>query len=322
MTHLAVRVAKKNTEATGIASFELVSQDGQTLPEFAAGAHIDVHLETASGERLIRQYSLCNDPRETQYYRIAVLRDANSRGGSAAMHERVRVGDTLTISAPRNHFPLQIGAPASLLLAGGIGITPLLCMAQQLQQEQAPFALHYCARSLAHMAFRDVLGTAAFAAGVHLHVDDAGQTFDIAATLASCAPDTALYVCGPGGFIDAVITAARAAGWDEQRIHREYFGAAVAAHAADDDSFEVEAASSGQRYRIPAGKSIIEVLAEHGVDLPVSCEQGVCGTCITRVLAGTPEHRDLYFNDAEHAANDQMTPCCSRSRSALLVLDI
>jgi vanillate O-demethylase ferredoxin subunit len=200
-----------------------------------------------------------------------------------------------------------------------------LSMALQLQQEQAVFALHYCARSLAHMAqmmVSDALGAAAFSAQVHLHADDAGAAFDISATLASCAPDTALYVCGPGGFIDVVISAARAAGWDDSRIHREYFGAAVVAHAADDDSFEVEAASSGRRYRIPAGKSIIEVLAGHGVDLPVSCEQGVCGTCITRVLAGTPEHRDLYFNDAEHAANDQMTPCCSRSRSALLVLDI
>lgn len=323
MTSLSVKVIKKTIEAHEIASFELAALDGQPLPAFEAGAHIDVQVPGSDGKTLIRQYSLCNAPHAHQRYRIAVLRDAASRGGSTGMHERVQEGDVISISAPRNHFPLQAADGGKLLFAGGIGITPLLCMAQQLARDNSEFTLHYCARSLQHMAFRDEIAASPYAARVQLHADDGSpaQRLDIAAVLAASAVNTPVYVCGPAGFIDYVIGAARTAGWDEQHIHREYFGAVAAVPVAT-DAFEVEAASTGKRYHIPPGRSIIEVLADHGVEIPVSCEQGVCGTCITRVLGGVPDHRDLYFNADEHALNDQMTPCCSRARTPLLVLDI
>lgn len=326
MTSLLVRVTKKAIEAQDIASFELSALDGQALPGFDAGAHIDVHVPHADGGTIVRQYSLCNAPDERHRYRIAVLREAASRGGSAGMHERVREGDQIRISAPKNHFPLRPAAVPgeSLLFAGGIGITPILCMAQALSGAGKPFSLHYCVRSLQHVAFRDEIAASAFVRAVQFHIDDGvpEQRLDIVSALAAHPARPPIYVCGPKGFIDFVIASACAAGWDDIDIHREYFGLAAPATVAGEASFEVEVASSGARYMVTPGRSIIEVLADGGVEIPVSCEQGVCGTCITRVLSGVPDHRDLYFNDEEHARNDQMTPCCSRSKGALLVLDL
>ncbi|MFJ3057229.1 PDR/VanB family oxidoreductase [Herbaspirillum sp. NPDC087042] len=326
MTSLLVRVTKKSIAAQDIASFELAALDGQVLPGFDAGAHIDVHVPGADGATLLRQYSLCNAPGERGHYRIAVLREAASRGGSAGMHELVGEGDQIRISTPRNHFSLQpaVASRAILLFAGGIGITPILCMAQALSGAGREFALHYCARSMRHLAFHDEILASPYAGSVHFHLDDGvpEQRLDIVAILAASSVDTPIYVCGPKGYIDFVIASARAAGWDDGNIVREYFGLPAAVARDAEASFEVEVASSGARYTVPPGRSIIAVLADGGVEIPVSCEQGVCGTCITRVLAGEPDHRDLYFNDAEHALNDQMTPCCSRSRGPLLVLDL
>jgi vanillate O-demethylase ferredoxin subunit len=255
---LQVRVAAKRTEAQDICSLELVAADGGALPAFAAGAHIDMHLPNG----LVRQYSLCNAPSETHRYVIGVLRDAASRGGSVAVHELVAEGSVLTISAPRNLFPLDSAAPHHLLLAGGIGITPMLAMAEHLAATGGAFTLHHCNRSQARTAFVDRLGAAPFAAHAHHHFDDgdAAQKLDIAATLQSAPAGTHLYVCGPQGLMDA--------------------------------------------------------------DIPMSCEQGVCGTCLTRVKAGTPDHRDQYLMPEEQAANDQFLPCCSRSKSGRLVLDL
>ncbi|WP_050463367.1 PDR/VanB family oxidoreductase [Herbaspirillum autotrophicum] len=318
MNTLSVKVTKKTVEARDIVSFELMASDGGDLPSFAAGAHVDVHV--APG--IVRQYSLCNAPHERHRYRIAVLRDPASRGGSAGMHDAVAEGDVIQISAPKNHFALT-AAPRVLLLAGGIGVTPLLCMAQAMAASGADFDMHYCGRSLSSIAFQAEIAASAYGDKVHFHADDgaAEQKLDIQRLLAANAVGTPLYVCGPGGFIDFVMQSARQAGWEDSQIHREYFGAAAVSNA-DAHAFEVQAASTGKRYRIPADKSVIEVLAEQGVEIPVSCEQGVCGTCITRVLEGVPDHRDMYFNDEEHARNDQFTPCCSRAKSALLVLDI
>lgn len=318
MNTIAVKVVRKTQEAQDIASFELASADGQALPPFSAGSHIDVHI----ADGLVRQYSLCNDPAERHRYQIAVLRDPASRGGSQAVHERIREGDLIQVSAPRNHFEL---GPADdyLLLAGGIGVTPILCMAERLAKTDACFSMHYCARSPERAAFLDRIAGAPFNERVQLHFDagDAAQKFDMAALLAQAGAGTHLYVCGPQGFIDHVVNSARGAGWAEERIHLEYFGAAPQ-DVSGDTAFEVKLASSGQVYTIPADKSVCNALLEHGIDIPISCEQGVCGTCITRVLDGTPDHRDLYFTDEEKAANDQFTPCCSRAKSGLLVLDL
>ncbi|MCS0630171.1 PDR/VanB family oxidoreductase [Telluria mixta] len=318
MSTFEVRVARKTREAEGICSYELVRADGAPLPSFAAGAHVDVHLPNG----LVRQYSLCNAPGETHRYVIAVLRDAASRGGSQAMHDDVDAGTVLTIGAPKNHFPL-VDAARSLLLAGGIGVTPILAMSETLADNGAAFEMHYCARAPERAAFVERLGASRFAGQVHLHYDSGAedQRLDLAALLAAPAPDTHLYVCGPQGFIDHVLDSARAHGWPAPQLHAEYFGAA-AVDTGDDRPFDVQLASSGKVVTIPAGRTVLKVLAEQGVDIPYSCEEGVCGTCLTRVLAGEPDHRDLYLTDEERAANDQFAPCCSRARSPLLVLDL
>jgi len=318
MEHLAVKVLKKKIEAEDIASFELARADGGPLPGFSAGSHIDVHVPGG----LTRQYSLCNDASEQHRYRIAVLRDPASRGGSVGMHEAVKEGDVISISEPKNHFPLQ-HATQTLLFAGGIGVTPLLCMAQRLSAIGANFSMHYCTRSPERTAFRDDISASAFARKVQFHYD-AGppeQKLQLDTVLGSPDAGTHLYVCGPTGFIDYVIGAAKAKGWHPDQIHLEYFGAAPI-DPSGNHAFEVKVASSGKTYAVEPGESIVKALAKHGIEIMVSCEQGVCGTCITRVLEGEPDHRDLYFTDQEKAKNDQFTPCCSRSKSKLLVLDL
>lgn len=316
---LSVRVARKTVEAEGIASFELVSVDGAPLPAFAAGSHVDVELPGGP----TRQYSLCNDPAESHRYLIAVLRDQASRGGSAGMHERVKEGDVLAISAPKNHFALAHDAQSHLLLAGGIGVTPLLCMAERLAHAGSEFQMHYCTRSPARTAFRERIAGSAFASRVAFHFDDgaADQKLDIAALLAAPRAGRHLYVCGPKGFMDAVLASARSQGWPEAQIHYEFF-AADAAPKAGDGSFEVMLASSGRVITVAPDRSVVQALAEAGVSVATSCEQGVCGTCLTRVIEGEPDHRDLYLTPEEQAANDQFLPCCSRARSARLVLDL
>jgi vanillate O-demethylase ferredoxin subunit len=240
------------------------------------------------------------------------------------MHEELATGSRLLASAPRNHFELVDDAPA-LLFAGGIGITPLIAMAEQLKREGRGFSLHYCNRSRSRAAFMDRLQSTSYVDHVHFHFDDehASQRLDVAAVLAQATPAHHLYVCGPGGFIQHVLEAARQAGWDGSRVHREFFSAPVAGTSLGADGcFEVELASNGRKLEIPAGKSALAVLLDAGIDVPSSCETGVCGTCVTRVLEGTPDHRDIYLTDEERARNDCFTPCCSRARSPRLVLDL
>ena len=316
---LAVRVARKVPLAEGICGLELVAADGGPLPAFTAGAHIDVHLPGG----LLRQYSLCNAQGETQRYRIAVLRDPATRGGSASVHEHLRPGTELDIGAPRNLFPIDESAPHHLLMAGGIGITPLLAMAEQLSSQGQPFDLHHCTRSRERTPFVEQMAASAFASRVQHHFDDgdAAQKLDIVATLRAAPAGAHLYVCGPQGFMDAVLAAGRAAGWPEERLHREYFAAAPVDHS-NDGSFELEIASSGRVIPVRADQSALAALLAAGFDIPMSCEQGVCGTCLTRIKAGTPEHHDQYLTPEEQAANDQFLPCCSRAKSPRLVLDL
>lgn len=311
-------VVSRHDEARDICSYELASADGSPLPDFSAGAHIDVHLPGG----LVRQYSLCNHPEERHRYLIGVLRDPGSRGGSQAMHEQIHPGTRLRISEPRNLFALARDARRSLLFAGGIGITPILCMAERLAHSGADFELHYCARSREHAAFVQRLHNASFADRVFLHFDQEPETaLDAAQVLAAPGSDVHLYVCGPGGFMQHVLDTARAAGWEEPCLHREYFAAAPVDTRAD-GSFSVKLGSTGQVFEVPPDKSVVQVLESHGIGIGVSCEQGICGTCLTRVLEGVPEHRDLFLSEDEQARNDQFTPCCSRSKTPLLVLDL
>lgn len=318
MSLLTVKVIKKIHVAEDICSFELAAAEGGLLLPFSAGSHIDVHLP----DGLIRQYSLCNQPSERHRYLIAVLRDPGSRGGSVAMHDKINVGDIVRISEPKNHFAL-VPARHSLLFAGGIGVTPILCMAERLAQTEATFEMHYCARSESRMAFAEHIRRAQFTDKVHFHFDDGleAQKLNAETVLAQPSMDTHLYVCGPTGFMNWIIGTARKLGWTENNIHREYF-AAAAVDTSDDGCFDIRIASTGRVIRIPKDRNPIAVLAEAGVDIPMSCEQGVCGTCLTRVLEGQIDHRDMYLTDAEKARNDQFTPCVSRALSKLLVLDL
>jgi vanillate monooxygenase ferredoxin subunit len=319
-TPLTVRVAHKRREALDICSLELVPvTEHSHLPAFTAGAHLDVHLPNG----LVRQYSLCNPPAQSDRYLIAVLRDAASRGGSQAVHDAVAAGSTLQVSVPKNHFPLAEVAPHHLLLAGGIGITPMLAMAETLSVSGQSFELHHATRSRERTAFMDRLAAAPYASRVTHHFDDGepAQRLDIATTLGSAPKDAHLYVCGPQGFMDAVLGAARSSGWPEVRLHYEFFGAAPV-DTSGDGSFEVEIASSGRVIPVKADQTALAALIDAGVDVPMSCEQGVCGTCLTGVKSGTPDHRDHYLTPEEQAANDQFLPCCSRAKSARLVLDL
>jgi len=314
-----VKVSARSELAEGTVGYELAAADGSALPQFEAGSHIDIHLPGG----LIRQYSLHDLPSDPARYRIGVLREAQSRGGSAALVDKVKVGDELDISVPRNHFALDTKAGRSILLAGGIGITPILCMAEQLTQERRTFELHYCGRTIHRMAFVERLQASAYAREVHIHVDDGPkeQMLDAAAVIGPPDPDTHLYVCGPAGFMDHVLKTARDLGWREPQLHREYFAAAPIDHSAD-GPFEIELKSSGRVIKVDADRSAADALRDSGVDIAVSCEQGVCGTCVTRVLGGLPDHRDLYLTDAEHEQNDCFTPCCSRARTPRLVLEL
>lgn len=320
---LQVRVTRKTMDARDIATIELASTDevGQPLPAFSAGSHVDVQLPNG----MVRQYSLCNNPAEQHRYLIGVLRDAGSRGGSASVHDDLDEGSELRISSPKNHFPLAEEAKHSILMAGGIGVTPILCMAERLTTIGACFELHYCTRSPERTAFRDRILASPFSQSVQFHFDDGdedqklrlrevlekGQHFQ----------GVHLYVCGPQGFMDWVIETARKMSWPSSHLHYEYFGSDVLKNEADVD-FDVQIASSGQFVRVRKNQTVAVALLEHGIHVETSCEQGVCGTCLTRVLHGVPDHRDHYLTSQEQAANDRFLPCCSRSRSATLVLDI
>lgn len=314
---LQVLVSRKIAVAEGICSFELCSLNGAPLPPFTAGAHIDVQTPVGA----TRQYSLCNHPEERHRYMIGVLKDPQSRGGSQAMHEQVEQGQTLTIGEPRNLFPLAADGNKHLLFAGGIGITPMLAMAYELSQRGVDFELHYSFRAQASAAFLDVLAEAPFARQVTLHDNAAATQLDAASVLAAPTLGTHLYVCGPSGFMDYVLSTAANQGWPAEQTHREFFAAAPVEHDGD-QPFEVELASSGQTFHIPADRSVFEVLDEAGIEIETSCEQGICGACITRVLHGTPDHRDQFMTDKEHAVNDRFTPCCSRAKTPRLVLDL
>lgn len=315
---IKVRVASRARAAEGIVRLDLVCAEGRDLPPFEAGAHVDLFLENG----LTRQYSLCNDPADRGRYQIAVLREPTSRGGSAYVHEALTEGATLDISVPRNLFALDEAAEEHLLFAGGVGVTPILAMARRLHALGSPFVLHYCARDRSRAAFLDELSAAPFAEAVRLSFDAEPDTrLDLDATLARPAPERRLYVCGPDGFMTHVIDGALARGWTPAQIRKEHFAAAPVAEG-EDQPFELLIASTGQVVPVAAGQTAAQALEAAGVFVPVSCEQGVCGTCLTRVTDGEPDHRDAFQTDEERAANDQFTPCCSRARSPRLVLDL
>ncbi len=306
------RVTSIRTVAIDILRFELEPADRRPFARFVPGAHIDV--TTPGGP--VRQYSLCGDPASTRRYAIAVKLEKDSRGGSASMHGWIEEGDSLAFSGPRNLFPL---APegASLLIAGGIGITPIYAMAQALAAARRPWELHYCARSREHAAFTSEL--AALPGGRVVPYFSEAPLLDARQLLGEVRAGTDIYCCGPAALMQAVKEAA--AHWPAGRVHFEYFAAPQVAWPPN-QPFELELARQGTVLQVPRERSILQVLRAHGVEVPSACEEGVCGTCETRVVAGDPEHRDVLLSDSEKAAGRTMMVCVSRSRSPRLVLDL
>lgn len=294
---------------------ELRRPDGQPLPAFEPGAHIDLHL----GNGLVRQYSIASSPGDLSRYRIAVKRDPASRGGSSWIFDSARVGQQILIGAPRNLFALVDQAPFSLLVAGGIGITPIVCMVDRLAATGRDWHLAYSVRRRAEAAFADHL-LSRYADRVTLHVDEEhdGRLLDIDALICELPPSAHVYCCGPAPMLEAFEKAT--AGIAPDRVHIERFSAPQPSASAG--GFVVELARSGQRIPVLPGQTIAESVRAAGVGVTVSCQQGICGTCETRVLAGIPDHRDALLSDAEKAANDVMMICCSGSRTPVLVLDL
>lgn len=313
-----MRVISRDMLTAQIASFELSDLTQGVLPPYQAGAHIEVDVRPG----LIRRYSLCGDPSDRRRYRIAVQRDPNSRGGSRTIHEGWGVGDIITGSRPRNNFPLMIADAPIVLVAGGIGITPLLAMAFELTQQQQPFELHYTARSVSHMAFRQLLADSPFRKHVRLYFDDAhpGQRFSIARLVESLPRNAHVYVCGPAGLNAGVIDATRRAGFQNQQLHQETF--AIPKSDTDNRPFTIEIASTHQQFHIPADHTILEILGQNGAFIPSMCRQGICGICITNVLSGQVDHRDNYLAPEERTKSDVMLPCCSRAATNYLILDL
>lgn len=316
-----VKVAAKRQVALDIHAFDLVPLSGgalpAVLPAFTAGAHLDV----LCGD-LVKQYSLCSSPADGSCYTIAVQHERNGRGGSAWLCGQIEAGATVSIKGPVNHFPLRAHDTPALLVAGGIGITPLLAMADELYAQRRDFKLHYLARSRDKVAFSEVLEGAAWASNVHLWLDNETPPVEMKQLVGSAHGDRHLYVCGPAGLMHAVLDAAGAAQWPSDHLHTEYFAAAAVSDAVVERAFTVQVASTGARAQVGANETIVTALARIGVRVPISCEQGVCGSCITRVLGGVPDHRDYLLSDAERAAGQTLTPCCSRSLSDVLILDL
>ena len=304
----AVRFAAHSTNF-----YELRRRDGRLLPPAEAGAHIDLHLPNG----IIRQYSLLTPDPAPAAYTIGIKRDPASRGGSKFIFDHVKAGDVLRITGPRNNFLLMESVDHVVLIAGGIGITPIWAMTRRLLALNRSFELHYATRSRAEMAFRDQLGDIQ---AKHLHFDEEseGAFLDVERIVASAPPNSHFYCCGPMPMLTAF--EASTSNLPSERIHVEYFTPKKL--ASPGSSFRVRLVRASKEFVIPPDKSILQVLLDEGFDLPHSCTEGICGTCETAVLAGIPEHHDFVLTQVERAANKSMMICCSRARTELLLLDI
>lgn len=311
---MQLRVTRNERIADGIHLLELQDAAGAALPPFTAGAHIAIR--TPNG--LLRKYSLCNDPAERNRYQVAIKREANGRGGSIDLIDRVKAGDDLTVTAPVNDFGLPQRAQDFIFIAGGIGVTPMMAMICQVMAEKKRFRLFYCSRSPETTAFRDELSAPEFKDSVTIHYDygDLSRSLDLKPILAERKNREHLYCCGPRPLMEAV--RAFASHWSPAAVHFEAFSEAET-HKAGDTSFKVKLARSGETIEVAADKTILEALRAHGLDVPSSCETGTCGTCKTKLLAGEADHRDLYLTGADKAGHIMI--CVSRAKSDEITID-
>ena len=298
---------------TNIYSFAKI--DGSPLPGAGPGAHIGLFLPNG----VERQYSLIDYGEQVHAYRIAVKRDARSRGGSMFMHDSFRVGSMAKALPPRNGFPLKEDAELIVLFAGGIGITPIYCMLKKLKALNKPWQLYYSSRARMDAVFLNDLQDEQNA---YLHFDDekAGEFLQVGSIIANLPKSAHLYCCGPSAMLAAFEAAAAASAFPSEQVHVEYFTPKFV--AAQDGGFVFELASSKREFTVPAGKTILQVVREAGIQVPYSCEEGVCGACETRVISGTPDHRDSVLTEREREEGSTMMICCSGSKSPRLVLDM
>ncbi|MFJ5074528.1 PDR/VanB family oxidoreductase [Streptomyces sp. NPDC088553] len=306
---LQLIVHRMTWEAEGVLSVELTHPDGKPLPAWTPGAHIDVHIGG-----LIRQYSLCGDPQDQNAYRIGVLNEPSSRGGSRFVHTQLRPGQSVTVSAPRNHFALE-DAASYVFVAGGIGITPLLAMAREAARRGAEWRMVYGGRSRTSMAFTAEL--ALLAGEMTLVPQDELGYIDLDAVLGGLPDGALVYSCGPEPLLAAVEQRC-----PEGRLRLERFAAPTVERTGDDEEFEVECRASGLTLRVDAHTSVLDAVENAGIDVDSSCRDGICGSCETRVLDGTPDHRDFLLSEAERTAGATMMICVSRCASGRLVLDL
>jgi tetrachlorobenzoquinone reductase len=318
MPEASLRVLLKSItfEAERINSYALQAADGKFLPPFTAGAHIDLQLEP----NLVRSYSLTNDPAERHRYVIAVKHEQDGRGGSAFVHKRLKAGDLLSISAPRNNFAFDEGDHPSIFIAGGIGVTPIVSMLRRAAVLNRRWTLHYASRTRRDAAFLEDIRALANGNVVDAVFDrePGGSVLDLVAIAATACDRTHLYCCGPLPMLEAFKQASRSRA--SHTVHLEYFSPAQ--EAATGGGFDVRLARSGRTIAIAPGKTILATLLDAGVPVSYACSEGTCGTCETRVIDGLPDHRDVYLTDDEHAANKQIMICCSGARSPVLVLDL
>ncbi len=314
-TSIRAVVSRKWMTTSTIAAFELKAIRG-ALPAAQPGAHIDINLPNGQ----VRQYSIVNAAGGADHYAIGVKLAPQSRGGSACLHDVVREGDVLAISAPRNNFPLRRDAIETILVASGIGVTPLLSMAEVLKHNGMAFHLHYFVSSGADAAFAERLEALRPAVTIHATLSPQETEQQIQDMLRAYRPKTHVYVCGPHPMVDAALSIGSDAGWPDEAVHFEHFENTRTID--DSSSFEIALARSSVSLQVPAGKTILDVLREHGIDMPSSCEQGACGTCVATVIDGTPDHQDVYLSNAEKKSCSKIMTCVSRSLTPRLVLDL